>query len=70
MSATIKAQNDMGVYKVFNSSDLTLFYRVYLWLILDLRRTKDKRTCVHLNYNSSFFIRYSQIPSCVLFPNS
>ena len=47
MSATIKAQNDMGVYKVFNSSDLTLFYRVYLCLILDLRRTKDKRTCVH-----------------------
>ena len=34
-----------GVYKVFNSNDLTLFYSVYLCLILDLRDGNNKQNC-------------------------
>ena len=41
-------KGDVGVYKVFSSSDLTLlFYRVYFWFILDLRRTKNKHKCAY-----------------------
>ena len=44
----------VGVYKVVNSSDLTLFYRVKFCFLLDLRRTKNKHKCPCLDYNSSF----------------
>ena len=49
LSVTIIVQKGcVGVCKVFSSIDLTLlFYRVCLWFILDLRRTKTKYNCAY-----------------------
>ena len=50
----------MGVYKVFNSSDLMLlFYKDYFCFILDQRRTNSKHNCVYFKL-LQFFIRYRQ----------
>ena len=41
-------KRNVGVYKVFNSNDLTLlFYSVYLYFILDLRRDNKKHNCTY-----------------------
>ena len=37
-------KRSVGVYKVLNSNDLTLlFYSVYIYFIIDLRRDNNKR---------------------------
>ena len=51
----------MGVYKVFNSNDLTLlFYSVYIYFILDLRRDNNKYNCVYFQLKQQFVIRYNK----------
>ena len=51
----------MGVYKVFNSNDLTLlFYSVYIYFILDLRRDNNKYNCVYFQLKQQFIIRYNK----------
>ena len=58
----------MVVHKVFTSIDLMLlFYRVYLCLILDLRRTKNAHNCAYFKLQQQFFIRYKQFQFCQIF---
>ena len=39
-------KRSVGVYKVLNSNDLTLlFYSVYIYFTIDLRRDNNKRNC-------------------------
>ena len=47
----------MGVYKIFNSTDLTLlFYSVYFYFPLDLRRTENKHNCTYFILYGSFLL--------------
>ena len=55
-----------GVYKVFRSTDLTLlFYRVYLYFPLDLRRTEN--IAVHILYYNSSFLFHTESFSFIIF---
>ena len=48
----------MSVYRVFNSSDLTsLFYRVYLCFLLDLRRSNNKHNCIFQLFHFVYLIK-------------
>ena len=48
----------MSVYRVFNSSDLmSLFYRVYLCFLLDLRRTNNKHNCIFQLFHFVYLIK-------------